>query len=474
MAQKIFVCKNGRRFYQLVNASYDPYGYQKEIKESENPLPYSEDILVFNGTGSGAELVLGKFRIEEAKSPYMENPYIKMYEDFFDGKKISYDVASNSITVDAEMAEKVFSINAFRENNDWFEKVANFVYYVIMHRNPYVYCLFSEYTQKSKKFVNNCSSSSKWNTIINIWKNIDSLDNFEKIVKSIGEDFIFDNIGSEDFSLNNAKKLHQVVEMPMVVAQGIQKLGVEETFSDFKAIAAVDKNYAITLIDFIFNFKKALPGKEYSSKADIAKFIKNVAALMSTGVYNENFNDLLGFLLNESFNFSSLYLPVREAGELVDYLKIAKQMKEANDDVKFDRFPKNIQKAHNVIMQNSTIISKPRPEEFAAAVAKQAFLNDEKDENYIFMVPRNEMDLMNEGNSLHHCVASYRDRIIDMGTKVVLMRKKDDVETPFVTIEYEDGLAVQVREMYNADVTDTDVLAAVNRWLARAERREKK
>ena len=178
--------------------------------------------------------------------------------------------------------------------------------------------------------------------------------------------------------------------------------------------------------------------------------------------------------MNESLNYSSFYLPYREADELVHYLSVAQEMKAANDDVKFERFPRNIQKAHNVMNQNSSILKTPRPEEFAAAIAKQAFLNDDKDENYIFMVPRNEMDLMNEGNTLHHCVASYRDRIIDKGTKVVFMRKKDDVETPFVTIEYEGGLAVQVREMYNADVTDPDVLAAVNRWLPRAERRERK
>lgn len=474
----VFTCKNGRRFYQLVNMNgygYDPYGYHtKEIKEVDNPLPYEEDILAFNGTGSGAELALGKFRIEEEKSPFMENPYIKMYEDFLSCKKISYDVASDTITIDPEVAEKVFAYDTFRNNPAWFERATNFVYYIVMHRNPYVYCLFSEFTQKSKRFANNCSSSEKFYTVINLWKNIDALNNFEKIVKSIGEDFVFDNIGRADFTLNNAKKLHQVVEMPMVVAQGIQKLGVEETFSDIKTITAVDKNYAVTLIDFIFDFKKAFPGKDFCCKADVGKFIKNIANLVSTGVYNENFNDLLGFLVNEALNFSSFKLPVSEAGELFDYLKIAQQMKEANDGVKFDRFPKNIQKAHNIVMQNSTIISKPRPEEFAAAVAKQTFLNDEKDDDYIFMVPRNEMDLMNEGNALHHCVASYRDRIIDMGTKVVFMRKKDDMETPFVTIEYEDGLAVQVREMYNVDVTDADVLAAVDRWLARAERREKK
>jgi hypothetical protein len=310
--------------------------------------------------------------------------------------------------------------------------------------------------------------------MINIWNHIDALINIEKVAKSVGAKFIFDGILEENFSLNNAKKLHKVIEIPLVCAQALTKLGLEDCLSDVRVIAAVDPNYAITLFEFIANFKKAFPGAVYSNKADVGSFIRGIARLMETGLYNKNFNDLLSFLVNESLNYSEFYLPHREANELVDYLSVANDMKAANDEVKFERFPRNIQKAHNVMNQNSSILKNPRPEEFKAAVEAQSWLNDEKDEDYLFMVPRNEMDLMNEGNTLHHCVASYRDRIIDRGTKVVFMRHKLDPETPFVTIEYESGLAVQVREIYNADVTDPVVLAAVNRWLARAERRERK
>jgi hypothetical protein len=75
---------------------------------------------------------------------------------------------------------------------------------------------------------------------------------------------------------------------------------------------------------------------------------------------------------------------------------------------------------------------------------------------------------------LHHCVASYRDRIIDFGCKVVLMRRKDDADTPLVTIEYEDGNVLQIKEKFNEDVTDPVLLDAVDRWAVRARRREKK
>lgn len=470
---------DGRVFYPLLNGeTYGGYGYysnyNKELHESKDKVPYEEDILVFRGTRTGAELVIGKSRIEKETSPYMDNYFLKIYEDFSECKKITYDVDTDSIEADEDAVKTIFDKENYSNHNDWFCEVSKFVYYVMMYRNPYVYTLFSEYTLESKKFVNNINGRNRWYAIINLWNHIDNLINIEKVAKSVGSKFVFDGILEENFSLNNAKKLHKVIEIPLVCAQALTKLGLEDCLADVRTIAAVDPNYAITLFDFINNFKKAFPGAVYSSKADVGTFIRGIAALMNTGLYNKNFNDLLSFLVNESLNYSEFYLPHREAKELVDYLSVANDMKAANDEVKFERFPKNIQKAHNVMNQNSSILKNPRPEEFKAAVEAQSWLNDEKDENYLFMVPRNEMDLMNEGNSLHHCVASYRDRIIDRGTKVVLMRQKLDPETPFVTIEYDSGIAVQVREIYNADVTDPDILAAVDRWLARAERRERK
>lgn len=466
--------KNGRMFIDgLILGNYG--GYAAPIEESAVPLPYKEDILQFRGTKDGAELVFGKYVIEEGTSPWMTNSYLKMYEDFSDSRSITYDKNTDTLTSDPELVKMLFDSDVLATNSDWLEAAKKFVLYVIMERNPFVYCLFTEYTNKTKKYMANVGRSGARNAVINLWKNLDNLNNFEKIAKGIGEDFIFDNICKEDFSLQNAKKLHQVVEIPLAVAETISKMGIEETFQDVRTIAGVDKNYAILLFDFITAFRKAFPGKDFSTKQDVILFIQRVAALMTTGHYDKGFKDLLGFLVNENMNYSNFYLPVREAGELKDYLDIAAGMVEYNPDIKFERFPRNIQKAHNVMRQNNMIVARPRPEEFAAAVAKQAFLNDEKDDNYVFMVPRNEMDLLNEGNMLHHCVASYRDRIIDNGTMVVLMRLKDDIDTPFVTIEYEKGgVASQVRGMFNADVTDADVLAAVNRWLARAARRESK
>ena len=473
MAEKI-ILKNGTIALPGMLLGQGEVNYATEYSEHNTAFPIERDILQFSGTATGAQLALGKNIIEKAIAPYSGNEYVRVYDDFSNAAICAYNKDTDEITFsDESMRDKIFDYDIIMENH-WEEMVTKFVLYVVMCRNPFVYCLFTEYTPKTKRFISGLYGRRAMRATLNVWKHIDALVNFEKIAKSIGEDFIFDNICEENFSLNNAKKLSQVVEMPMQVAQGIQKLKVEETFGDFRTVAGVDKNYAITLMDFILNFRKAFPGKDYCAKADIIKFVSHVAKLMSTGVYNSNFTDLLNFLLNESINYGKFCLPVRESGELNDYIQIAMGMREYDSTVKFEKFPRNIQKAHNVIQQNNMIISRPRPEEFAAAVAKQAFLNDEKDEEYVFMVPRNEMDLLNEGNVLHHCVASYRDRIIDMGTQVVLMRKKDDPETPFVTIEYEHGMAVQIRTMFNLDVEDADVLAAVNRYLARAERRELK
>jgi hypothetical protein len=464
--------KDGRVFYNkgiLLGSSI----MMEAIDKVATEFPVLIDIVRCNGTKEGVELSLGKLVIDSEFSPYLGKEFIKSYEDFGENKKLIFDKNTKTITETGEIDLEFLLSEENLRNFEWMEPVLEFMMYVVMHRNPYVYNLFTEYTPKSKKFANSIWLRQTIQLIKNVYNHIDKLDNIEKIAKTIGEDFIFDNIIGE-FELNNAgKKLHQVVEIPLVVANGIKKLKIEETYNDFKTIANVDKSHSVLLIEWLLAFKKVF-NSSFCGKHEIIDFVANVAKLMETGIYDDSFSILLNYLINENFSYSNFSIPNSEARELYDFIVKGLNMQAVDENVQFERFPKNIQKAHNVMSKNESIISIPRPEEFAEAVKKYAFVNDETDDNFIFKAPENELELLNEGNMLHHCVASYRDRIIDFGCKVVLMRRKDDADTPLVTIEYEDGNVLQIKEKFNEDVTDPVLLDAVDRWAVRARRREKK
>ena len=92
-------------------------------------------------------------------------------------------------------------------------------------------------------------------------------------------------------------------------------------------------------------------------------------------------------------------------------------------------------------------------------------------EGYIIRPPKSEKELVDEGNLLHHCVASYRDKIIDEHAIVLFCRKVDEPSTPLYTIEldYQPGdtnfTIVQFKKIYDADVTEPELLKMLNDYL---------
>lgn len=61
---------------------------------------------------------------------------------------------------------------------------------------------------------------------------------------------------------------------------------------------------------------------------------------------------------------------------------------------------------------------------------------------YKIIVPRHLTDIMSEGNALHHCVGStdrYFERIRDQETYICFLRRQEEPELPYYTIEVEPG-----------------------------------
>lgn len=71
----------------------------------------------------------------------------------------------------------------------------------------------------------------------------------------------------------------------------------------------------------------------------------------------------------------------------------------------------------------------------------------------VIMVPESLEDIVKEGNEQHHCVASYVDRVAAGGTCILLLRKEEEPDKPFFTLEIQDVSIVQCRGKYNEDQT---------------------
>ena len=66
-----------------------------------------------------------------------------------------------------------------------------------------------------------------------------------------------------------------------------------------------------------------------------------------------------------------------------------------------------------------------------------------KEDEFIVKIPTKIEDFINEGNELKHCVKSYIYHVAEGKTNVVMIRRKDEPEKPFFTVEVDNNNIIQ-------------------------------
>lgn len=70
-------------------------------------------------------------------------------------------------------------------------------------------------------------------------------------------------------------------------------------------------------------------------------------------------------------------------------------------------------------------------------------------DGYAFVTPKEIKELIEEGKALHHCVASYVDRMSRGETTIIFVRDVNNVGTPLYTLELRNGEFIQCRGTCN-------------------------
>lgn len=91
----------------------------------------------------------------------------------------------------------------------------------------------------------------------------------------------------------------------------------------------------------------------------------------------------------------------------------------------------------------------------------------------LIRLPKDAAEIRTEGQVMHHCVATYIDRVQKGQTLILFVRKVEDPDTPFYTLEWKDGKVAQCRGMRNADMTP-EVRTFVGAFERRMQKREDK
>ena len=129
----------------------------------------------------------------------------------------------------------------------------------------------------------------------------------------------------------------------------------------------------------------------------------------------------------------------------------------------FNLFPPDFRKRHDEKSAEYTIFTSRRAKEEARIfneMMRNAMKETEGDDPSrlkaagLFIRPPYELDeLKKEGEYLHHCVATYANRVAKGETMIFFIRRIEDPDTPYYTMEWKNGKMVQCRGKRNCEMT---------------------
>ncbi len=158
------------------------------------------------------------------------------------------------------------------------------------------------------------------------------------------------------------------------------------------------------------------------------------------------------------------YIREKEIIHTRDYFDYTEWLEKMGYDIRneFNLFPKNFKKAHDEMSKQYIKFKDKQAREDAKKF--NYFLRKLKEEttevedrnlniNGLFIrLPNKLEELKEEGESLHHCVGTYMEKVAKGETMIFFIRKETEPEKPYYTLEWK-GKVIQCRGFHNCDMT---------------------
>lgn len=134
-------------------------------------------------------------------------------------------------------------------------------------------------------------------------------------------------------------------------------------------------------------------------------------------------------------------------------------------------YPKNLIRAHDLALLRQKEKVDPninkKIEDYAASLDYLSFTDEEM--GLFIRVCANQTELIKEGRFLDHCVGRYASDFSKKKTCILFIRKIENPDIPYYTLEYRDGIVIQNRGKKNCNRTP-EIIAFEKEWLDHIEK----
>ena len=204
------------------------------------------------------------------------------------------------------------------------------------------------------------------------------------------------------------------------------------------------------------------------------KFLEMRYQLFESAYRNVSFQEFKFFVLDHKYDAKRLTDYLRNdlwmrhgiesplAGLIIlrDYIKMSEEM-----GCEYEKYPKSLKLAHDVAMRNYKITFNEEDQaRFNDSINGEYYKSLEYNgKDFIICRPESIESIVQEAKKLRHCADSYIRSVIDGYTMIFFMRKKDNPETPWITIEVRNNYVAQYAG-FGDMVPDKDVTEKINEW----------
>ena len=117
---------------------------------------------------------------------------------------------------------------------------------------------------------------------------------------------------------------------------------------------------------------------------------------------------------------------------------------------------------NKILMREKELAEKQR--KYEEGTYKEAVKYEYSNNNYSIIAAKKLIDLLLEGNSLHHCVGSYIDSVYNGREYILFLRKNSDLETSYFTIDLTPEKQVrQIHGLRNCNM-DSEIEPFIKEW----------
>lgn len=246
---------------------------------------------------------------------------------------------------------------------------------------------------------------------------------------------------------------HKALGIPKFMVSYVGRINniYKESFDRIQALCSYFDGNSVRLILEILD--------DESSIDHLESLVENIIELHRDYGYTDLKRTML-YVAREVKLEQGITSPVEAIGLLRDYARMSQAMQ-----TRHDTYPKSLKKDHDIALANyQTRISELKQEEFVKVIEGPSYsCLDLKGKPYSIVRPTHVSDIIDEGASLSHCVASYVDDIINRKCKILFLRTTDNIDNSLVTVEVRGTTVRQVRGKFNR-LPESDELAFVSKW----------